>query len=925
MDALALRTSFYKRVMLGKIVMLGYVMILVCLGYFQFVAKETVEAAAPVIPVMSLSPVVGAQAYQTPRPIREWLVIGSFPMEHRLYTAEDNAKPVGLNQDYLSAFAVSERQLDEQSILSLVNVLRSGRQPFQRKIEVGISKGDTTSLATVLGKDRYSVAYAATIIDSPRDAVLALVACGTEALKIWVDNALVSTTPNDVHRTFLPDYIVPLRLHRGRNLVVLKVSHMEQLDWGFAVSVASLEYGRHLSANLSHDVLGSVLLMPGDQISPSLELSEQPLQMHVSLLDSDKNIVFSSVVDKTSLTSGPLPALPSGIYECVVSNTVETREQSVYLGTIDEIPLLYRRLSSEKQPPDAARAEIDTLLFRLDELFLPIHKKPHELDWQDKVVFVLREMETVLHDVDQNRTAFLSGPGFHLRAFRSAIDGQVQAYAAYRPKGESPSGGWPVMLLLPYPGSGIRPFAVGANVADRFLSLYFEHWADKYGVVMLVLFGRGDAAGSLVQEADYREAFQDAQKYYRMDLNRLSLVSTCEGARRAFMVAAHYPALFAAVAVYGPEMSANFPSLDAPNDPVSDKNSASWMPNLINVPIFIQQGLQDYTSSSETYQLVKECNGIGARCTLEEVPEDGHSVWKEFPFEAMARFCNGKRRATFPKRVRLRFNHLKYGEAYWVKVTGLADDQATAQIEAEAKSPELIDIRSENIISFDILPWQLSAQPPHNLVVRVNGDVQYSGPVDRDKPLRVNADATRSAALRKTPSVEGPIADAFASPFILVVSTQGTSAETNRNWNDAVAVQQAWQKDFFVACRMKRDVEITSTERKNLNLIVFGAPQSNSLLKDRRFESPIQVNGDRACVGEKCYSGSDYSLEYIYPSPFATNRYVVIVSSAPMATPPIEMAEPWRERKDDYVLYTGAEGSRKQESGVFGSEWTATR
>jgi poly(3-hydroxybutyrate) depolymerase len=79
-----------------------------------------------------------------------------------------------------------------------------------------------------------------------------------------------------------------------------------------------------------------------------------------------------------------------------------------------------------------------------------------------------------------------------------------------------------------------------------------QNAANTSGVAVALTDGRGNIGDAPIGEADEFEVLNDVNSNYSIDRQRLYLYGTCEGGRRALLLAEHYPGLFAAIGVYGP-------------------------------------------------------------------------------------------------------------------------------------------------------------------------------------------------------------------------------------------------------------------------------------------------------------------------------------------------------------------------------------
>ena len=75
-----------------------------------------------------------------------------------------------------------------------------------------------------------------------------------------------------------------------------------------------------------------------------------------------------------------------------------------------------------------------------------------------------------------------------------------------------------------------------------------------------------------------------------------------------------------------------------------------------------------------------------------------------------------------------------------------------------------------------------------------------------------------------------------------------------------------------------RDTELTPEIIQSSNLILFGDPASNRVIRDVLPELPVEWTADKLTVGGKEWSTADHGLCMIYPNPLNRRRYVVINS-----------------------------------------------
>ena len=144
--------------------------------------------------------------------------------------------------------------------------------------------------------------------------------------------------------------------------------------------------------------------------------------------------------------------------------------------------------------------------------------------------------------------------------------------------------------------------------------------------------GRGNVGDAPIGEADAFEVLNDINSRYSIDQHRLYLYGTCEGGRRALLLAEHYPGLFAAVGVYGPTLALYVRSQGGGHEDVF-----ALTDNLSSTPVILVKG--EYDDSPPTAALEAFCEKLrksGSELQIDIIPDGMHKQKKLeqriFPF-----------------------------------------------------------------------------------------------------------------------------------------------------------------------------------------------------------------------------------------------------------------------------------------------------
>src|SRR5262249_54958321 len=133
---------------------------------------------------------------------------------------------------------------------------------------------------------------------------------------------------------------------------------------------------------------------------------------------------------------------------------------------------------------------------------------------------------------------------------------------------------------------------------------------------------------------------------------------------------------------------------------------------------------------------------------------------------------------------------------------------------------------------------------------------------------------------QKTHGLTGPIDDAFTTSFLCVRGTGDA-------WHEATAeharanlerFRGEWKRYFRGGLPVKDDKDVTPADLANSNLILFGDPASNSLIAQALPGLPLRWTKERITLDGKDYAAAEHVPVLISPSPFGTDRYVVLNS-----------------------------------------------
>jgi predicted esterase len=489
------------------------------------------------------------------------------------------------------------------------------------------------------------------------------------------------------------------------------------------------------------------------------------------------------------------------------------------------------------------------------------------------------------------------------RAYRSRIDGSLQPYAVAFPAdyGNDRLRKWRVDVVLH-----------GRNDTLTEVSFLHQHnglnnIAAEQDWVQIDVFGRGNNAYRWAGETDVQEAVENFLAVEQLlgrgvliDHSRFVLRGFSMGGAGTWHLGLHRPSTWC---VIGP--GAGFTSSHGYKN-VPDKlpsyqeaclsiyDAVDYAENAYDVPVVAYAGADD-PQLQAARNIEERLKGLGIPMTLLVAPELAHQFPAEWQKKAEAEYEKFTANGRPEQRPHVHFvtYTLKYPSCDWVEILGLDHHYQRALVDAE-RSDKGLTVKTENVRvlhlgmppgalreaypvtidgqSLKVMPYQTAAGELELFLERRDG--KWASVL----PERLFTERLRRPS--KTTNLQGPIDDAFMSSFLCVRGS-------GRPWNDAVRqytgaeidrFQAEWTKYFRGDLPVKDDTDVTPEDLVSRNLILFGDPGSNSVLAQAMPELPFQWSKDKIVWNGKDYAAADHIPVLIYPSPFATNRYVVVNS-----------------------------------------------
>jgi hypothetical protein len=213
-----------------------------------------------------------------------------------------------------------------------------------------------------------------------------------------------------------------------------------------------------------------------------------------------------------------------------------------------------------------------------------------------------------------------------------------------------------------------------------------------------------------------------------------------------------------------------------------------------------------------------------------------------------------------------------------------------ARVDAELVG-DGVQVKTENVSGLTLLmrAGECPFDNTHKPKVILDGQEVEAAPVLSDRSWTAHfrkADqwgAVTNASeegLHKRHGLQGPIDDAFMDSFLIVTPTGTPLNKEVGAWEEAEMNHAIthWRKQFRGEPRVKKDDEVTDADLAAQNLILWGDPKSNRILRKIADDLPVRWEAERIRVGEKKYDAANHVALLIYPNPLNPKKYVVLNS-----------------------------------------------
>ena len=460
------------------------------------------------------------------------------------------------------------------------------------------------------------------------------------------------------------------------------------------------------------------------------------------------------------------------------------------------------------------------------------------------------------------QTPWLSQTGLVVRGYRSQIDGSVQPYSLLVPDRDRK----PHRLDFWLHGRG-----------ETLTELSFINGASKgqppftpTGAFVCQLYGRFCNANKFAGERDLFEAWDSIRATYPIDNDRVTVRGFSMGGAATWHFAAHHAGVFAAAAPGAgfAETGEYSHALDEGKEPPPAWEQTLWRwydatvyaANLANVPLVAYSGEIDKQKQAADIML-RFAGKEGLRFPHIIGPQTAHKYHPDAKpkIEEFVTAAANKGRDTVPKQVRFTTYTLVYPTMRWVQIEAMEKHWERADVTARLEGDTVI-ATTRNVAAVQFSVGKQAVLDGRNIsgtqAHKENGQWQ-PGPL---------------TTLHKRPGVCGPIDHAFMSQFLHVRPTGQPLNAAVGAWTQSemkLALSE-WRRVFRGEAPVKNDTAVTDADIANANLILWGDPSSNALLRRIADKLPLRLL--------RKYDAAHHTLIMIFPNPLNPNRYVVLNS-----------------------------------------------
>ncbi|MEQ1862756.1 MAG: prolyl oligopeptidase family serine peptidase [Chthoniobacteraceae bacterium] len=485
-------------------------------------------------------------------------------------------------------------------------------------------------------------------------------------------------------------------------------------------------------------------------------------------------------------------------------------------------------------------------------------------------------------DAQGGKPAWNLATGLVARGYRSAIDGSVQPYGLVVPSDWKP-GDKPRPLHFWFHGRGEKLTELDF-IAQR------QRTAGEFvpeGAIVCHLYGRYCNANHFAGEVDLREALADIRKHYAIDENRVVIRGFSMGGAACWHFAMHFPGEWAAAAP-GAGFSeteeffaGTLYAKDATPPPWWERHLWRWYDatvvarNVAGLPLVAYSGEIDKQKQAADIML-RFAGKEGLAFTHIIGPATAHKYHPEAKpvIEKAIEMALVKGRDPNVSHVTYTTYSLIYPRRAWVELLGMEKSWERADIDA-AIVKDTLSVTTKNVAALRLTPGVTLKK------LVIDGTAL---PLDKGAATLRKANGTWQSAnaptTGKRPGVCGPVDHAFMSSFVHVRPTGRAFHDSTAAWTKSELDHAlwSWRRVFRGDARVKDDSAIGDEDIANHNLVLWGDPSSNAVLKKIVAQLPLEWSREKVEFRGYVLDAATHMPILVFPNPLNAEKYIVLNS-----------------------------------------------
>ena len=498
---------------------------------------------------------------------------------------------------------------------------------------------------------------------------------------------------------------------------------------------------------------------------------------------------------------------------------------------------------------------------------------------------LLKEGEARADALQEGKKPWMRQTGVVLLGYRSEVDNSIQPYQAYIPTDYAFRTSKPLRLDLFLHGRGGNLNEIAFLRGTSWVKGNFG--AAPPAGFALYPYGRGNNGWRYAGERDVFEAIANFRRRFPVDAEQTTLRGFSMGGHGAWHIGLQYPGFWAAMSPgAGFVETKRYHKLTGPLPDWQEAllhlyDPLDYAANAKNLPLVAYVGETDnfYAQHQIMYEMLKK---EGAPYESLLGLQTGHRYEPKM-LEVLLKEIAIWRREPEAEKVDFVTYTLRFPECKWVRMEGLEHHWQRAEIHAHRTAPDRIEVTTRNVSAFRLTAagWGSTGH------VTIDGNA-----LKTQQRVELAARATtlvfvkrgkdwipgEAEGMRKKPGLQGPIDDAYFGPTLAVAGT-GTA------WNAAAAAwsqqelggfREGWGRYCRATLPETTDTALTANDIRDKNLILFGDPGSNAVLRRLLPKLPVRWTQDTITLAGKTFSARDHMPVLIFPNPENPQRYIVL-------------------------------------------------